>query len=882
MSVESNDGRAFRQRMARRLLKFFAIATLAIAVAYAVLWPAPESDDALLIATSGQGARREASEVREDCGAALNRTSPKDDLQLWLGTPRTIDKCLNDMASTQTALVAAPWVNWLCRPDAPPERRLFWAPRLRDEAPLRCSDPRAQFTYLTGIALSDAQLAPPTAAAIPLLEEHARIKLIDPTIQRTTEATVRRIEVIENGGYQLWFDLDTGGDSGYVTIRENVKAGQLKIGGIYFVLAPLDPVNTAAGGYTWQQFSVDRDSPTHPSNAEAGVDRDTLTEQRHDAASDPAQARALLNAQAPYRNFLGDAVRDKDGLHYQLTCPADPPATAPKARQVPLRILFAYTQAARSGMAAKQSDSTARESIRAEIDGVLVNVNAVLKEQHIAIQMITADITPIPGIDPVLDLIDASFAKPPGVRGPDMHLLKWVDILVEDILSLQSVCLPLNDSCATDNVVLKPQQGVSDALRRQALAAIEPVLVGERLKSRADIVAFVVGEKQMEGHGLAAGIRASYFNSFFFIRVNSLRANLTLQHEIGHLLGGRHELLSSCPSELCSLDPACRGPKDSSCPSECLLDAIDNCEGAPKSNHAHTFEATLVSKTAGPGDIKLRVGTIMSTYDTMDCESLFECRMNRWSERLGSKASTWPASPYLAPKPLHLSFPANGATPGASNEARVISAYAVCASQFLPSRLDPLPSIQSSGATTPTLGGIFDASLGSNTALADRDAHAKEVRDPQRTISFDTDSPTARNPQLFEEQGWEVDEVLYALGPDDEGQMSSSTRRAFYVEGYADRVGNERHNCQLAWRRANAVAARICAQAPHASIGVTGYGEQWPAVLTEDERPEGRNRRVVISWPDIPLTRVGSPIRTESCQSFLQQKENREKTCEMQ
>lgn len=68
------------------------------------------------------------------------------------------------------------------------------------------------------------------------------------------------------------------------------------------------------------------------------------------------------------------------------------------------------------------------------------------------------------------------------------------------------------------------------------------------------------------------------------------------------------------------------------------------------------------------------------------------------------------------------------------------------------------------------------------------------------------------------------------------------------VVGHTDRVGPEAVNARLALERAEAIRSElIAAGIEPALLEVTSHGEANPLVLTDDEVPEPRNRRVEVT-----------------------------------
>lgn len=71
-------------------------------------------------------------------------------------------------------------------------------------------------------------------------------------------------------------------------------------------------------------------------------------------------------------------------------------------------------------------------------------------------------------------------------------------------------------------------------------------------------------------------------------------------------------------------------------------------------------------------------------------------------------------------------------------------------------------------------------------------------------------------------------------------------RQSIQVIGHTDRTGSASYNRLLAARRADAVIRELAKHGVEKGIGIMLAGESEPAVLTPDEQPEARNRRVEI------------------------------------
>ncbi len=79
------------------------------------------------------------------------------------------------------------------------------------------------------------------------------------------------------------------------------------------------------------------------------------------------------------------------------------------------------------------------------------------------------------------------------------------------------------------------------------------------------------------------------------------------------------------------------------------------------------------------------------------------------------------------------------------------------------------------------------------------------------------------------------------------GLLAANPGAELVVVGHTDRVGSVELNDRLSLQRAQSVRDRlVAAGAATDRISVAGRGEREPAVPTEDEVPEPRNRRVEI------------------------------------
>jgi outer membrane protein OmpA-like peptidoglycan-associated protein len=85
-----------------------------------------------------------------------------------------------------------------------------------------------------------------------------------------------------------------------------------------------------------------------------------------------------------------------------------------------------------------------------------------------------------------------------------------------------------------------------------------------------------------------------------------------------------------------------------------------------------------------------------------------------------------------------------------------------------------------------------------------------------------------------------------------------------YVTGHTDRVGTEENNAALGRERAGAVKAVLAEEGvPTDVIEADSKGETMPAVETRDEKPEPRNRRVVIYFATRKLPKIDLGLGSE-------------------
>jgi len=116
---------------------------------------------------------------------------------------------------------------------------------------------------------------------------------------------------------------------------------------------------------------------------------------------------------------------------------------------------------------------------------------------------------------------------------------------------------------------------------------------------------------------------------------------------------------------------------------------------------------------------------------------------------------------------------------------------------------------------------------------ASRDAGAI-VYSTTSDILFDVDSSTL-HPEAIP--------VLQRIATD----IAEHPARDVHVEGYTDDQGSDDYNLDLSRRRAETVTAwLIHAGTPQDRIGVTGFGEAYPAMQNDSDAHRQANRRVVI------------------------------------
>lgn len=109
---------------------------------------------------------------------------------------------------------------------------------------------------------------------------------------------------------------------------------------------------------------------------------------------------------------------------------------------------------------------------------------------------------------------------------------------------------------------------------------------------------------------------------------------------------------------------------------------------------------------------------------------------------------------------------------------------------------------------------------------------------PHEEVNFETDSAVVR---ASEEPKLEatVSKILAAV--EEHKDLGAIT---LYVAGHTDTVGTAEHNLELSRRRAQAISVWFRRHGIRIPIAAAGLGEFAPAVKTEDEVDEPRNRRV--------------------------------------
>lgn len=109
---------------------------------------------------------------------------------------------------------------------------------------------------------------------------------------------------------------------------------------------------------------------------------------------------------------------------------------------------------------------------------------------------------------------------------------------------------------------------------------------------------------------------------------------------------------------------------------------------------------------------------------------------------------------------------------------------------------------------------------------------------PHEEVNFETNSAEVR---AAEEPKLEATLSQISAAVEEHKDLGAIT---LYVAGHTDTVGTAQHNLELSRRRAHAIAGWFRRHGIRIPIASAGLGESAPAVKTEDEVDEPRNRRV--------------------------------------
>lgn len=109
---------------------------------------------------------------------------------------------------------------------------------------------------------------------------------------------------------------------------------------------------------------------------------------------------------------------------------------------------------------------------------------------------------------------------------------------------------------------------------------------------------------------------------------------------------------------------------------------------------------------------------------------------------------------------------------------------------------------------------------------------------PHEEVNFETNSAEVR---ASEEPKLEATLSKITAAVEEHKDLGAIT---LYVAGHTDTVGTAQHNLELSRRRAQSIAVWFRRHGIRIPIAAAGLGESVPAVKTEDEVDEPRNRRV--------------------------------------
>jgi hypothetical protein len=734
-------------------------------------------------------------ELREsECQARLLTPGAERQFQEWRVQAERWQSCLDALGRVNalTSPVSMDWLYWTLGEvesvagddDAIARHRV------------RFPDYRALFTHLTGDGLSDVRTDGPLSRTYPL---HGRRMFVRDVDGQLISGALEDLSLdAETGRYSLRFSLGTQG-LGILTADAAGFTGYFVLGGLLY------DIGVANGGM--QLVSVRPVPPTasHPPEHSAGA---LFTSA--DAAA--LNATALRN----YASYQGlELARNANVLMAPpLQCARSYPAPLPDSASV-INVLFAYTEDA-DLQSAVVVDSLPKDQ-RKPIPRDWTEVGNHLTFEASKVFADHELVTRVRSLGAVKLAISEKYwrEKAGKLVGDDDVLLFWHSAF------LAQKTLP---AAAGDKLVNSELGKVvdGDSKMKQGVESLRALLNETRFKEKADVVAIIASQSSELGGrfcGLSGAIRAQFGNSLIITRVDCAMLNLSFSHELGHLLGARHEGPPSyvCVpgSQLYNRGECAQDDEDYGTVANPLPDPV------PRTNRAYI-------------DLQKKTGTLMTSgasgtrpYETYLRSDLRLERMPLWSQ--------------IDPEVIN---GVNLSYERCCSDGAYADAYAAgCVSQFLPEISLPIK---------PTPPG-FDGGTNDPKPVID-------IRELEATMEFALNQPRSIDNLTAAQQ-------LKLLRIDE--QLLANNLKKFVVEGFADTTGSTENSARVSERRALAIAKRLCKDRPDRLVGYNSYGETGLIISTKDARLERRNRRALISWRPEGMTAYGISIKTQSCADFL-------------